>query len=105
MIDNYRMQVTSKLNNDHQILGKTKTIWKELNTSWKEEFSIKLESLEQLKKYSLGFVVKDDARFSVGPKSTMGKVFININSAQGGWHFAQLARGSVAVYLEYPLQI
>ena len=99
------MQVTSKLNNEQTILGKTKTIWKELNPSWKEEFSIKLESLDQLKKYSLGLVVKDDSRFSVGPKCTLGKVFVNINSAQGGWHFSQLTRGGSVVYLEYPLQI
>eukprot|EP00092_Neocalanus_flemingeri_P013437 GFUD01014488.1.p1 GENE.GFUD01014488.1~~GFUD01014488.1.p1 ORF type:complete len:452 (+),score=121.42 GFUD01014488.1:89-1444(+) len=101
------VKVTNQLNNELTFLGKTKTLWKELNPSWKEDFTLPdIRSLDQVEKCSLGFVVKDDERIRLGAKNTsLGKVFINMNSAQGAWHFDQLKRGTGAIYLEYPLQI
>ena len=95
------------MNNDQSILGKTKTLWKELNPTWKEEFSLPdVKSLDQLKKCSLGFVIKDDSRIRLGAKNiSLGRVLVNINSAQGAWHFQQLSKDGGTVYLEYPLKI
>ena len=91
------------VNNEQTFTGKTKTIWKELNPAWKEEFCVQVESVDQLSKCSLELVVKDDSKFGVG-KRVLGNVFININSAQGGWHLCRVAKGDEVVYLEYPLQ-
>ena len=75
-----------------------------MNPTWREEFSVEVESIEHLRKCSLELVVKDDSRFA-GGKSVMGKVFINANTAHGNWHLENLIRTENAVYFEYPLQM
>ena len=89
-------------------LGKTKTIWKNLNPVWEAELKtpakVPIDS-EDLKNCSIEMVIKDDSKQLLDKKQVLGKVVISTNSAQGSWHLEQaMLKQNQIVDMEYPIK-